>query len=142
VTSLVPAHAEGGDVLALDRATCLALLATQRFGRVVFTSRALPAVLPVGFLLRDDAVLVSIRPGSALAAVAGGVVAFQADSIDAGAREGWSVTAVGRAEEVHDPALRRRVHAQLSPRAGDDHAVRIGLEQVSGRRLLPGAGAQ
>ena len=43
-------------VEVLDHARCVALLATVHIGRVVFTSRAMPAVRPVRFAVRDDAV--------------------------------------------------------------------------------------
>lgn len=129
----------------LDRASCLSLLGTQRLGRVVFTHRALPAILPVNFLLDPAGVVLRIRPGSALATLAdGAVVAFQTDSVDGATGSGWSVTVVGRAEEVTDPALRRRAEDQLVPWAGAprDRVVVISLEQVTGRRLMAGPAPQ
>ena len=145
MVSLSAEPAGAGAASALDRASCLALLGSQPFGRVVFTQRALPAVLPVGFLLHDSGVLLRIGPGSELAAVAdGAVVAFQVDRLDPEAHDGWSVTVVGRAEQVSDPALRVRVQAELAPWADGarDSVVRISLEQVTGRRLIPGPSDQ
>lgn len=133
------------DRAALDRPECLSLLGTQSVGRVVYTQRAMPAVQPVGFLLEDDGVLLRVRAGSPLAAVArGAVVAFQSDCVDAETRSGWSVVVVGRAEEVTDPALRRRAEDQLVPWAGAprDRVVVISLEQVTGRRLMAGSAPQ
>ncbi|WP_337061476.1 pyridoxamine 5'-phosphate oxidase family protein [Kineococcus sp. G2] len=131
------APAETGVLLPLTPAECLELLATRPFGRLVLTHRALPVVLPVNFLLDDGAVLLRVRPGSALSTAAGGaVVAFQVDDIDDATRTGWSVTVVGRADVVGD-VLRRRALTALAPWAGGerDLVVRIGLEQVTGRRL-------
>ncbi|WP_432493970.1 pyridoxamine 5'-phosphate oxidase family protein [Kineococcus auxinigenes] len=144
LSATVPAAA--GVLLPLAPEECLALLATRPFGRVVFTHRALPAVLPVNFLLDDGAVLLRVQPRSALATAAGGtVVAFQADDIDAATRTGWSVTAVGRADVVGDEVRQRALDGLAAWAGGErDHVVRIGLEQLTGRRLaqvpvLPGA---
>ncbi|MEU6806599.1 pyridoxamine 5'-phosphate oxidase family protein, partial [Streptomyces neyagawaensis] len=49
----------------LDRQECLRLLAKVPVGRVVYTRRALPAVLPVNFALdSDDAVVHSTTASS------------------------------------------------------------------------------
>ena len=143
MSSSPPPPAAAGTLLPLAPDECLSLLATRSFGRVVSTHRALPVVLPVDFLLHGSGVLLRVAPGSALAAVRGAVVAFQADDVDVGARTGWSVTVVGRAGEVRDPLLRRHVLAALAPWAGDeqDHVVRISLERVTGRGLARPAAA-
>ena len=47
-------------LLRLDRATCVALLRTAAFGRLVFTTRALPDVIPVNFRLLDDRLLMEL----------------------------------------------------------------------------------
>ena len=130
----------GGTLEELDRAECLRLLATAPVGRIVFTHRALPAVQPVNFLLEPDGIVMRIRRGSALASVAGNtVVAFQADAIDTVHQTGWTVTVVGRAEEIADEADRARIAGLLRPWAGGerDHLVRVSVGQVTGRRLSP-----
>ena len=144
MTTSLPAPAVAGVLSPLGREECLSLLATRPVGRVVFTHRALPVVLPVNFLLHDTGVLMRVGPGSVLAGVSrGAVVAFQVDDVDAGPDTGWSVTVVGRAGEVRDPLLRRHVLAALAPWAGDeqDHVVRIALERVTGRGLARPAAA-
>jgi uncharacterized protein len=51
-----------------------------------------------------DIVIRTAPSGKLLAAIRGAVVAFEADDYDAVTRSGWSVTAVGHAREVTDPA--------------------------------------
>ena len=69
-------------------------------------------------------------------------VAFEIDEYDVSARTGWSVIVVGTAEEVVAPEELTRVRALgLEPWAGEvrDRFVRIRAEEVSGRRVDPGA---
>lgn len=142
-TAVMP---ESGDpmqssrLLTLDRPTCLSLLATRPVGRLVFTHRALPEVLPVNYLLDGGKVLIRLEVGSSAArAVRDSVVAFEVDDIDIGERTGWSVTVVGHAREIIDPADRQRASAlNLQSWAGDgrDHYLEIAAEKVTGRRLI------
>jgi hypothetical protein len=136
-----PTPADAGErlLLPLDRATCVALLESVPVGRLVFTVRALPEVVPVNFRLFEGAVVVRVADTSrAITGALDTVVAFQADHIDADTRTGWSVTVVGHTSEVLDPATRRRVLAlPLVPWAGGDRdrLLRIPLDRVTGRRL-------
>jgi hypothetical protein len=127
------------ELVPLDRAACLDLLATAEVGRLVFTVRALPEVLPVNFRLFEGSVVVRVGGTSrAMAGAVDAVVAFQADDVDAGSRTGWSVTVVGHSSEVTDPLERARVLAlPLEPWAGGprDRILRIPLDRVTGRRL-------
>ncbi|MFF5142970.1 pyridoxamine 5'-phosphate oxidase family protein [Streptomyces sp. NPDC013157] len=124
----------------LDRQECLRLLAKVPVGRVVYTQQALPAVLPVSFSVDADAsVLLCTAAGSALVrAIAGVVVAFEADEFDAENRSGWSVVVTGRASVVRDPAEHARL-AQGGPRSWmpmtDPVFVRIESEMITGREL-------
>ena len=89
---------------SLDEAECTRLLTTTAIGRLVFTDGALPAIVPVAFLLHDGHVLIAARQGSTVVnAVRGSVVAFEVDSYDAAARTGWSVTIVGPSRIISDP---------------------------------------
>ncbi|MFJ4692290.1 pyridoxamine 5'-phosphate oxidase family protein [Streptomyces sp. NPDC088766] len=127
----------------LERHDCLRLMARAPVGRVVYTRRALPAVLPVGFVLdRDGAVLLSTCAASELArAVDGAVVAFETDEVDVTRHCGWSVVVTGRATVVTDPAELGRP-ARTRPDswvpAPQEVLVRIEPELVTGREL--GAG--
>lgn len=131
----------------LDRQECLRLLAKVPVGRVVYTLRALPAVLPVNFTLDTDAsVLLRTAPGSELVhAVDGFVVAFEADEYDAATRSGWSVIVTGPATVVTDPAEVERL-SETAPASWmplpESVIVRIEAELVTGRELrgTPGNG--
>ena len=130
----------GGVLTHLDRATCLTLLAGRPIGRLVFTHRALPDVLPVNFRVDGETLLIRLSSGSVAAtATRDAVVAFQVDDLDLEARTGWSVTVVGRAHEITDLAeLSRARELDLTTWAGDarDHFVSIAVEKVTGRRLF------
>ena len=87
-------------------------------GRCVHTR---PLVLPVEYALLDADVVFRTAPGEKLIAAAlGRTVAFEIDEYDVSAWTGWSVIAVGAAEEVVDRAELTRVHALgLHPWAGE-----------------------
>ncbi len=128
------------DFHTLGRKACLRLLGRVPVGRIVYTRRALPAVLPVNFRLdADSSVVLRTSAGSDLVrAVDGAVVAFEADEFDAAARSGWSVVVTGRAALVTDPAERARL-ARCGPKSWmplpDGVFVRIAPDLVTGRRL-------
>lgn len=127
----------------LDRQECLGLLATVPVGRIVYTSQALPAVVPVNFALDNDgAVLLRTSASSGLArAVDGAVVAFEADAVDAVACSGWSVVVTGRAAVVTDTAELDRLD-RIGPDSWvpspQEVFVRIEPELLTGRELVRG----
>jgi hypothetical protein len=110
----------------LTERECLSLLAGARVGRLVYTARALPAVLPTRFRLGSGGdVLVHPRAVDGLArSLDGSVVAFEADLVrpDGG---GWTVTVVGPANAEGTPG---------SP-GGEEALLRIGPGLISGWRL-------
>jgi nitroimidazol reductase NimA-like FMN-containing flavoprotein (pyridoxamine 5'-phosphate oxidase superfamily) len=120
---------------------CLRLLAMASIGRIVFTHQALPAVLPVRYVLdHDSAIVVRISRASQMAVkVDEAVVAFEADCFDEDARSGWSVVVIGRAALVTDPVERRRLRALDVRSWGADPPeetyIRIACELVAGRSL-------
>jgi uncharacterized protein len=124
----------------LDRAECLALLAGRPVGRLIFTHRALPDVIPVNYQLDGENLLIRLGSGSVAAtATRDAVVAFEVDDIDLDARTGWSVTVVGRAHEITDPDEMQRVQSLgLTSWVSDerDHYVAVAAERVTGRRLF------
>jgi uncharacterized protein len=123
---------------ALSRRECVGLLAGQQIGRVVFTERALPAVVPVTFAVHDDAVVMCTAADTRLAAAATrGVLAFQVDDIDPSTRSGWSVVVVGVAELVDDHAEQARLRLVLQPWVPGRNVVfiRLPLKVVTGRRI-------
>lgn len=129
----------GAPSIELTRAECLSLLATAPFGRLVFTEGALPAVVPVDFVLETAAIVLRTATGTSVAGVAdGSVVAVQADDVDPVRRTGWSVTVVGQARTARDDVEVARLEAlPLAPWvAGERHVfvvVQVGI--VTGRRI-------
>jgi nitroimidazol reductase NimA-like FMN-containing flavoprotein (pyridoxamine 5'-phosphate oxidase superfamily) len=127
----------------LGRQECLRLMAKAPIGRIVYTRRALPAVLPVNFTLDGDgAILLRTSAASELVrAIDGAVVAFEADDVDAARHSGWSVVVTGTATVVTDPDEHRRL-ARTGPvpwvPAPQEVYVRIEHELVTGRELLGG----
>lgn len=123
----------------LSREQCLRLIATAPVGRIIYTRHAMPAVELVNFTLDAGDIVIRTAPsGKLLAAIRGAVVAFEADHYDPAARAGWSVTAVGHAREVTDPADIGTLRAAgPRPWAPGDHPyfVRITPGQVTGRYL-------
>jgi uncharacterized protein len=123
----------------LSRTECLRLLATATIGRISYTRQALPAVEPVNFALHHGAIVIRTDAGGKLAAATRrAVVAFQADDLDLIRRSGWSVTVVGRCEEVTDAAdlagLDRLGLESWAP-GTRNHFIRIEPGIVTGRRL-------
>lgn len=123
----------------LDDAECRWLLEHTHLGRVGVTLGALPAIFPVNYTTRGGSIYFRCDRGTKFAAACrGAAVAFQIDAYDVQYHHGWSVLAVGLAEDVHDPeATELRDVLELEPWAPGphDHLVRISPEFVSGRRI-------
>jgi nitroimidazol reductase NimA-like FMN-containing flavoprotein (pyridoxamine 5'-phosphate oxidase superfamily) len=123
----------------LSRKECIDLLSWTPIGRIVFTDRALPAVQPVTFCLDGEDIVILTGAESKLAvATRDAVVAFEIDDFDPGARTGWSVTIVGRARAVSDPAEITRLSAlplTAWTQRNRDHFIVVRAEQLSGRRI-------
>ena len=102
----------------LDRAECLERLRTVTMGRIAFAERGLPAIQPVNCTVDGSDVIIRTSGGGKLAAaVAGAMVAFEADEVDAATRTGWSVVPV--------PQPRRSVNwVSVYSRAGAGRAIR------------------
>lgn len=119
---------------------CHDLLRLNRLGRVAVTVAALPAIFPVNYAVLDGEIVFMTGEGTKLrAALERAVVAFQVDHIDEADSSGWSVMAVGLAEEMTDPEeIASATSLGLRTYAGGDrsHFVTIRPEFVSGRRLV------
>ena len=132
------------DGLAVIPATeCLRLLTTEPVGRLVYHQGGLPAVRLVNFVVDRGAVLFRTGGGQTFrAAVRAEVVAFEVDDFDIDRQLGWTVTAVGHLGLVTDAAeLERLRDLRLRPWAPGErpNLVRLDIESISGRRLLPWA---
>jgi uncharacterized protein len=126
----------------LDREECLRLLGEVQVGRVGITTDAVPVVLPVNFVLDGERIVFSSAPGTKLyVAATGAQLAFEADDVDAGSRQGWSVCVTGTATVVDDPAERDRLRSlPLDTWApdGEESFIVIEAEVVTGRRVESG----
>ena len=126
----------------LSREESLDLLASVPLGRIVFTQGALPAILPVNFVLHDGSVVIRTGEGSKLAAATRrAVVAFEVDRFDERAETGWSVMVLGRSRKVDDEAEIARLAGlplRLWAPGGRDHFIRVAIEEISGRRIRKG----
>ncbi|WP_406054217.1 pyridoxamine 5'-phosphate oxidase family protein [Kribbella sp. NBC_00889] len=125
----------------VSNADCLHLLRSVPLGRLVYTDGGLPAVRLVNFVLDDDTIVFSTGPGDKLrAAERGDVVAFEADDVDLERHLGWTITAVGHLS-VATPDETAALRAALPLRSwlplDDPQVVRLGIESLDGRRLLP-----
>jgi nitroimidazol reductase NimA-like FMN-containing flavoprotein (pyridoxamine 5'-phosphate oxidase superfamily) len=128
------------DLVELDEAECLRLLAGGVIGRVVFTDAALPAAQPVTYLLDGEEVVFRTAGGSKLAAATrGAVVAFQVDEFDPHMRTGWTVLGIGEAYEVVVPErlaeLAERMPEPWAPNR-TAHTIVVPLQRLTGRRLV------
>jgi uncharacterized protein len=128
----------------LSRDECLRLMASVPVGRIIYTRQALPAVELVNFALDDGDIIIRTDHGGKLAyATRGAVVAFEADSVDAGGHAGWSVTAIGHSHEVTSldeiGRLERMGLTTWAP-GERDHFIRISPGILNGRLLsAPGS---
>ena len=125
----------GLEVLSVDE--CLRLLAASEWGRVAITVGALPAILPVRFVIAQDQILFRAGQDTALsAATRNAVVAFQADGQQHDAGH-WSVLATGLARHLdEEPAPRDDLVLPGWSTVGGDHLVAIAPEVITGRRVV------
>jgi hypothetical protein len=128
----------------LDRAQCLALLATTSVGRIGVSMDALPAVLPMTFVLLGENIVIPTSIETAFAAaVDRNVVAFEADGRDATTGGVWSVMVRGIAHLADgtsyagDPAFDRL--PAWGPTALN-RVVTMPTAVVTGRRSTGSAG--
>ncbi|TDV40769.1 pyridoxamine 5'-phosphate oxidase family protein [Actinophytocola oryzae] len=119
----------------LTRPESLRLLGSAPFGRIVYTIRALPAIVPVRHLVDNDMIVIRTHVG---ADCAGAVVAFQADDIDPVAESGWSVTVTGVARRVVAPDETAHYESVLAPFVDmpNVEVLRIYPELVEGYELV------
>lgn len=129
----------------LDEAECLRLIASGGVGRIGYSGRYGPTVMPVNYRLyegtivfrtaQDSATDEDLRTGIANAEFK---VAFEIDDFDTAARTGWSVLIQGSAHHVESEAERASVAgAGVDPWPGGDRELflRIIPTRVTGRRV-------
>jgi len=127
---------------ALDEDECFRLLHDGSFGRVAVCQGEVAAVFPVIYRALNRAIYFFTATGTKLdAATRGATVSFEIDHFDVEYHHGWSVLAVGVAQEVHEPLIREiTVKLPLVPWApgSRNHLVQIWPDFVSGRRITFG----
>ena len=130
----------------LDEAECLRLISAGGVGRVGYSGRFGPTILPVNFALYEQTIVFrtgqhspmgeDLRTGIADAEYK---VAFEIDEIDLAAQSGWSVLIQGPAHHVtraEEEAVRRAGVESWAP--GDRELfVRIIPSRITGRRVGP-----
>jgi len=131
----------------LDEAESLQLISPGGIGRIAYTSRFGPAVLPVNYKWHDGAIVFRTTRHSALdedlqTGISGGdyLVAFEIDQIDEPGRQGWSVLIQGPAHHVEAEAERQAAaQAGVAPWPAGERELflRIVPHHVTGRRIKP-----
>jgi nitroimidazol reductase NimA-like FMN-containing flavoprotein (pyridoxamine 5'-phosphate oxidase superfamily) len=128
----------------LDENECLELIAPGGIGRIAYTGRFGPAVLPVNYELRDGAIVFRTAEHGPLdedlrTGIAGAdyKVAFEIDEIDPAARQGWSVLVQGPAHHMTGAEQDEVRRAGVEPWAPGDRElfVRIVPSRITGRRV-------
>lgn len=147
------ASSEGRQPRALEwmnEAECMRLISAGGVGRLAYTGRFGPTVLPVNYKLHEGAVVFRTTPGGSMdedlrtgIADANYKVAFEIDDFDAEAREGWSVLIQGDAH--HADADDERASAAASgvepwPSGERELFIRIVPTRVTGRRVRRAGG--
>lgn len=129
----------------LDEAECLRLIASGGIGRIGYSGRYGPTVMPVNYQLYEGTIVFRTTPDSTTdedlrtgIANAEYKVAFEIDDFDTAARTGWSVLIQGSAHHVESEAERASVAgAGVDPWPGGDRELflRINPTRVTGRRV-------
>lgn len=123
----------------LDDEECRHLLGTTPIGRLGFTDRALPMILPAHYTVREPEVVLASLPDSKVnAAARATIVAFETDHYDPGRQEGWCVSLVGPSRLICDPDEVSALDGlDFAPWTGDprQHYIGIRIAMLRGRRL-------
>ena len=123
-------------VIAVDE--CWELLGSVPVGRLAMNTPEGLVVIPVNFVVADEAVVFRTAEGGLMGGAAewGRDVAFQADLIAAALKWGWSVLRQGQLRRVSDEEAEQLFTAVTPWAAGERHVVgRISADRISGRRL-------
>jgi len=129
----------------LDEAECQRLIAAGGVGRIGYTGRFGPTVLPVNYVLHDETIVFRTGQHSPLGEDlrtgiehAESKVAFEIDELSPAMREGWSVLVQGSAHLVDSEAERASiVGLGVEPWAGGEKElfVRVLPTRITGRRI-------
>ena len=130
----------------LSEEQCLNLIAGGGIGRIAYTGRFGPAVLPVNYVLHGGMVVFRVAEHGPLdddlrtgIADADYKVAFEVDALDAAARAGWSVLIQGPAHHLGRAEVDAVLRARLESWAPGDRElfIRIAPSRITGRCVGP-----
>jgi len=126
------------ELLELDAAQILELLATHTFGRMVFAHESWPVILPVNYAFADPTIVIRTGPGAKLVSAPFHATAFEIDDADPKGNWGWSVLVQGPALEItyarDEPSRRlRELVGQPTAPGVRDHCLVISALKISGR---------
>jgi nitroimidazol reductase NimA-like FMN-containing flavoprotein (pyridoxamine 5'-phosphate oxidase superfamily) len=135
----------GPIVEELTEAESLRLIEQAEVGRIGFSGRFGPTVIPVNFKVVNGAVVFRTEEDSALAGdlrtgIPGAdyMVAFEVDEMDAATKSGWSVMVRGGVHYVDDQATRAELlQAGIESWAGGEKGLflKVTPSLVTGRRI-------
>jgi hypothetical protein len=137
------AAAASSAALALGEAESWRHLRNEDLGRVGVTLDGQPLVFPVNYAVKKEWIVFRTAAGTMLHRAPGSRACFEIDGYDRGLREGWSVMAVGKLEEIteaddpHSQALRGLPVQPLAPGARP-HWIALRVEGISGRQFTSG----
>ena len=119
---------------------CLALVATQRLGRLGVVVDGSPLVLPMGFVLEGETIVLQTNQGTKTLHAPLTAVSFEVDHVDWEQGVGWSVLIQGIGEDIstaideRSEALRSlAAHSWAPPPA--DRWLTIIPRTITGRRV-------
>ena len=124
----------------LGRDECLALVSTQRLGRLGVVVDGTPLVLPMGFVLDGETIVLQTNQGAKTLHAPLTSVSFEVDHVDWERGVGWSVLIQGIGEDIstaideRSEMLRSLVaHSWAPPPA--DRWLTIFPRTITGRRV-------
>ena len=130
----------------LTESECVRLLGAGRVGRLAYTGREGPTVVPIVYKLHEGSIVFHTLQGTFTEAdLRTGIahadyqVAFEIDQIDPDARGGWAVLVVGSAQHVDSEAERASIIGAGAdpwpwPEAEAAHLMRVQPTRITGRR--------
>lgn len=130
----------GLEILSADE--CHAHLRLGSVGRIGFVDAGSPVILPVNYTMDGPAIVFRTAAGSKLSVgMMQRPVCFEIDDWDAMGHTGWSVLAKGIADEVlAEDEVARLEQLPVRPWSRPDlrdHWVRVMVEELTGRRVVP-----
>jgi nitroimidazol reductase NimA-like FMN-containing flavoprotein (pyridoxamine 5'-phosphate oxidase superfamily) len=135
----------GTVVELLDEAECLRLISAGGVGRIGYTGRFGPTVVPVNYALHEGTIVFRTGQHSPMGEDlrtgiehAESKVAFEIDEISPATREGWSILVQGGAHPVDSATERASVlQSGVEPWAGGEKElfVRVIPTRITGRRI-------